>query len=83
MRSLSYTKVTVHLRKSTLRNEWYVYLESYPVYVKDKEGPQRIREYFTHCTYLSSKPGDNYNVLPIPKEEIDYCGGVLIQNPGY
>ncbi|MBR4842019.1 MAG: RagB/SusD family nutrient uptake outer membrane protein [Bacteroidaceae bacterium] len=29
------------------------------------------------------KPGDNYNVLPIPKEEIDYCGGVLIQNPGY
>ncbi|MBR4842017.1 MAG: site-specific integrase [Bacteroidaceae bacterium] len=45
MRSLSYTKVTVHLRKSTLRNEWYVYLESYPVYVKDKEGPQRIREY--------------------------------------
>ena len=120
MRSLSYTKVTVHLRKSTLRNEWYVYLESYPVYVKDKEGPQRIREYLNrtvstviwdkrHIARTSPqgknsgqiafdfwrngkdvvsgpatyKPGDNYNVLPIPKEEIDYCGGVLIQNPGY
>ncbi|MBR1575517.1 MAG: RagB/SusD family nutrient uptake outer membrane protein [Bacteroidales bacterium] len=28
-------------------------------------------------------PGDNRNVLPIPKEEIDFCGSVLQQNPGY
>ena len=29
------------------------------------------------------KPDDYRNVLPIPKEELDYCGDVLQQNPGY
>lgn len=28
-------------------------------------------------------PTDNRNVLPIPKEELDVCGSVLQQNPGY
>lgn len=28
-------------------------------------------------------PDDNYNVLPIPKEELDYNGSILQQNPGY
>lgn len=28
-------------------------------------------------------PNDNRNVLPIPKEETDICGEILVQNPGY
>lgn len=28
-------------------------------------------------------PTDNHNVLPIPKEETDICGDILVQNPGY
>ena len=39
------TKVTVRLRKSEYRKEWYIYLESYPVIVPGKEEVQRIREY--------------------------------------
>lgn len=39
------TKVTVRLRKSAYRNEWYLYIESYPVYTAGKSEPQRVREY--------------------------------------
>ncbi|WP_431164731.1 site-specific integrase [Tenacibaculum halocynthiae] len=39
------TKVAVRLRKSEYHNEWYLYIESYPVIVPNKEKPQRIREY--------------------------------------
>jgi integrase len=39
------TKVAVKLRKSEYHNEWYLYIESYPVIVPNKEKPQRIREY--------------------------------------
>ena len=45
MKQLSKTKVTVRLRKADDRNEWYIYLESYPVFVPGKTKPQRIREY--------------------------------------
>lgn len=45
MKQLSKTQVTVRLRKAEDRNEWYVYLESYPIYVADKDEPQRDREY--------------------------------------
>lgn len=45
MKELSNTKVTVHLRKNVSRNEWYLYLEAYPVYIKGRKGPQRKREY--------------------------------------
>jgi len=46
MKELTKTKVTVRLRKVENRKEWYVYLESYPVFVPGKKTPQRIREYF-------------------------------------
>lgn len=49
MKQLSNTKVTVRLRKAEGRKEWYVYLESYPVYVPGKQTPQRIREYLNRC----------------------------------
>ena len=45
MKELSNTKVTVRLRKSEGRKEWYVYIESYPVLVPGTKSPQRIREY--------------------------------------
>jgi integrase len=45
MKELSNTKVTVRLRKVEDRKEWYVYIESYPVFVPGKKSPQRIREY--------------------------------------
>lgn len=49
MKQLSNTKVTVRLRKAEDRKEWYVYIESYPVYVPGKQTPQRIREYLNRC----------------------------------
>ena len=45
MKELLKTKVTVRLRKAEFRKEWYIYLESYPVMIKGKKNPQRIREY--------------------------------------
>jgi len=45
MKELFNTKVTVRLRKAEDRNEWYVYIESYPVLVPGTKSPQRIREY--------------------------------------
>ncbi|HEY5592634.1 MAG TPA: site-specific integrase [Paludibacter sp.] len=45
MKELSNTKVTVRLRKAEDRKEWYVYIESYPVFVPGKKSLQRIREY--------------------------------------
>ncbi|MDR2969467.1 MAG: site-specific integrase, partial [Tannerellaceae bacterium] len=45
MKELSNTKVTVRLRKVEDLKEWYVYIESYPVFVPGKRTPQRIREY--------------------------------------
>ncbi|MFV0365266.1 MAG: Arm DNA-binding domain-containing protein [Mangrovibacterium sp.] len=45
MKQLTNTRVTVRLRKAEDRKEWYIYLESYPVYVPGKEKPQRVREY--------------------------------------
>ncbi len=44
-KTLKKTKVTVRLRKSEYRKEWYIYIESYPVFLPNKKAPQRIREY--------------------------------------
>ena len=45
MKEISNTKVTVRIRKVEDRKEWYVYLESYPVFISGKKTPRRIREY--------------------------------------
>lgn len=45
MKELANTKVTVRLRKAEDRKEWYLYIESYPVFVPGKNVPKRIREY--------------------------------------
>ena len=39
------TKCTVKLRKHEERNAWYLYIESYPVFINDNSKPKRIREY--------------------------------------
>jgi integrase len=44
MKQLSRTKVTVRIRKAVFRNEWYLCIESYPVFVPGKSNPQRIVE---------------------------------------
>ena len=44
-KALVNTKVAVKLRKSETREEWYLYIESYPVFQPGKDKPQRIREY--------------------------------------
>jgi integrase len=45
MKQLTKTKTTVRLRKVEGMNEWYLYIESYPVMVSGKDKPQRVREY--------------------------------------
>mgnify|MGYP004703164775 FL=1 len=45
MKELANTKATVRLRKVEDRKEWYLYIESYPVFVTGKKAPQRVREY--------------------------------------
>ncbi|WP_289658318.1 site-specific integrase [Flavobacterium panacagri] len=47
MKQLLKTKATVRLRKAENKNEWYVYIESYPVEVSGKKTSQRIREYIS------------------------------------
>ena len=44
-KSIVNTKVSVKLRKSEYANEWYLYLEAYPVFVAGKKSAQRVREY--------------------------------------
>ena len=44
-KALVNTKVTVKLRKSEYREEWYLYVESYPVFEPGKDTPKREREY--------------------------------------
>jgi len=44
MKHLNRTKVTVKIRKAAFRNEWYLCVESYPVFVPGRIKPQRIVE---------------------------------------
>ena len=44
-KALANTKVTVKLRKSEYRREWYLYLEAYPVFQAGKKDASRVREY--------------------------------------
>ena len=44
-KEMIHTKVTVKLRKSELRDEWYLYLEAYPVFKVGNNKACRVREY--------------------------------------
>lgn len=39
MKRLDYTKVSVKLKKSEWRDEWFIYLEAYPVYETEVTNP--------------------------------------------
>ena len=41
-KALVNTRVSVKLRKSEYREEWYLYVEAYPVFQADKPNPQRV-----------------------------------------
>ena len=44
-KALAHTRVTVKLRKSEYHDEWYLYIEAYPVFQSGKDKPLRLREY--------------------------------------
>jgi len=41
-KALVNTRVSVKLRKSEYRDEWYLYVESYPVFQSGKDTPQKL-----------------------------------------
>ena len=45
MKRLDYNKVSVKLKKSEWRDEWFIYIEAYPVYETGNDKPKRVREY--------------------------------------
>lgn len=44
-KALANTRVSVKLRKSEYRDEWYLYVEAYPVFEDGMASPKRVREY--------------------------------------
>ena len=59
-KAMLHTKVSVRLRKSEVRDEWYLYLEAYPVFKAGHDKPCREREYLnrtiTTPTWDKSRP---------------------------
>lgn len=49
------TQVPVKLRKSEYRDEWYLYVESYPVFHSGKDTPQRVHEYLNRTITDNSR----------------------------
>lgn len=45
MKRLDHTKVTVKMKKNTWKDEWFIYLEAYPVFDEGSNLPKRVREY--------------------------------------
>ena len=77
-KALVNTKVTVKLRKAEKRNEWYLYLEAYPVFTAESTVPQRTREYLnrTIATPLwdksrNARTSKDGNVSFKPKRDIN------------
>lgn len=77
-KALVNTKVTVKLRKAEKRNEWYLYLEAYPVFSAGSIVPQRTREYLnrTVATPLwdksrNARTSKDGNVSFKPKRDIN------------
>jgi hypothetical protein len=87
MKQLNRTKVTVRIRQAAFRNEWYLNIESYQVFVQGKNKPQRIVESLNRTvtsivwdkkrtartteTSKSFKPKRDENGVIVCKTEID------------
>ncbi|AQY21191.1 site-specific integrase [Riemerella anatipestifer] len=70
------TKSTVRLRKAEFRKEWYVYIESYPVYESNDENPKRVREYLNRSVSSvvfdknrQARTDENGNISYKPKRD--------------
>lgn len=81
-KAMLHTKVSVKLRKSELRNEWYLYLEVYPVFKPGHDKPCREREYLnriiTTAMWDKSRPArlNDYGVQTYkPKRDMN---GIII-----
>lgn len=81
-KAMLHTKVSVRLRKSEVRDEWYLYLEAYPVFKAGYDKPHREREYLnrtiTTPTWDKTRPArkDEYGVQTFkPKRDQN---GVII-----
>ncbi|MDD4700281.1 MAG: site-specific integrase [Oscillospiraceae bacterium] len=95
-KALPNTKVTVKLRKSEYADEWYLYIEAYPVFVVTKKKPQRVREYLnrsittpiwdkshtarTTGTNKSYKPKRDVNGVIICKTGVDQESCIYADN---
>lgn len=67
-KALVNTRVSVKLRKSEYRDEWYLYVESYPVFQSGKDTPQRVREYLNRT--ITTPIWDKYvmhGLMPMAK----------------
>lgn len=70
------TRCTVRLRKAEFKKEWYVYIESYPVFEVNNEKPKRVREYINRSVSTvvfdknrSARTDENGNVSYKPKRD--------------
>lgn len=70
------TKCTVRLRKAEFKKEWYIYIESYPVFEANNEKPKRVREYINRSVSTvvfdknrSARTDENGNVSYKPKRD--------------
>ena len=64
-KALVNTRVSVKLRKSEYRDEWYLYVESYPVFQSGKDTPQRVREYLNRT--ITTPIWDKQGLIPKAK----------------
>src|SRR5574344_654223 len=88
-KAISNTRVSVKLRKSEFRNEWYIYLESYPVKSKGDDKPRRVREYINRIITTPiwnkshiARATSNGNISYKPKRDLNgiiLCKSVLDQ----
>lgn len=81
-KAMLHTKVSVKLRKSELRDEWYLYLEAYPVFKPGHDKSCREREYLnriiTTPMWDKTRPAriDKYGVQTYkPKRDMN---GIII-----
>ena len=77
-KSFTNTRVTVRLRKSDYYDEWYLYLEAYPVQVEGKDKPQRVREYINRSIKTpiwdksrTARTGSDGKVTYKPKRDLN------------
>ena len=67
-KALANTRVSVKLRKSEYREEWYLYVEAYPVFQADKPTPQRVREYLNRT--ITTPISVSYTHLTLPTSDL-------------